>query len=60
MDIFHGTVLPQLDLLGFKGFDKTHNIGIIIGIASSTHADLEVIVRRLFDILMQGVLDTTV
>ena len=60
LDIFHGTVLPQLDLLRLKGFDKALSMGILIGVTLSAHADLKVIQGKLFDIRTRGVLDTTV
>ncbi len=60
LDILHGSVFPQLDHLGFEGFDKTLSIGIIIGIAFSAHADLKTIGLKLFEMLTRGILDTTV
>jgi hypothetical protein len=50
-DIFHGTVLPQLDLLRLKGFDKALSMGILIGVTLSAHADLKTIQSKLSYIL---------
>ena len=59
-DILHGTVLPQGDLLGCKGFYETLGISIFVGGTLPAHDDLKAIGLKLFDILTRGILDTAV
>jgi hypothetical protein len=41
LNIFHSSISPKVDLLGFQGFYKTLSIGIIIGVSLPAHADLK-------------------
>jgi len=60
LDIFHGSIFPKVDLLGLQGFYETLNIGIVMGVTLSAHADLKTIERKLFDILTRGILNTAI
>ena len=49
LDIFKGTVFPEIDFLGFKGFEKAFDRGIIVRIAFTRHADLYATIRVMDD-----------
>jgi hypothetical protein len=39
LDIVHGSIFPEVDLLGFQGFDETLSRRVVVGIPLAGHAD---------------------
>jgi len=59
-NVFQGSVLPEIDFLGFYGFHEAFGKGIIIRIAPPGHANLEIMAFELIDVVMGCVLHTPV
>jgi len=59
-DIFHGSVFPELDLLGFESFYETLSISIVVRVGLSGHADLKTVGLEFFDIVTRGILNTAI
>ena len=60
LDIFKGTVFPEIDFLGFKGFEKALGGGIIVRIDFTRHADLEAMIEQCLRVVVGSVLDATI
>jgi hypothetical protein len=60
LDIFKGSVFPEIDFLDFNGFEKALGGGVVVRIAFPRHADLESMLIEDFNIVMGSILDSPV
>jgi hypothetical protein len=55
LNIFQGSIFPEVDLFNLERFKKAFGGGIVIGIAFTGHADQEAILQESVNIFMGGV-----
>lgn len=60
LDILQSSVFPEIDLLGFQGFDEAFGGRIVVGISFSGHADPEAVLQQHLDVVVGGILNTPV
>ncbi len=60
LDVSHGLVLPEIDLLGLQGLHETLGRSVIVRIALAGHADPELIRPQDVDILMSRILHPSI
>ena len=60
LDIVHGSIFPEIDLLGFQGFDETLNRRVVVRIPLAGHADAEAVLMEDIHIVTRGILNTPI
>ena len=46
LDIVHGSIFPEVNLLGFQSFDETFSRRVVVGIPLAGHADEEAVLME--------------
>src|SRR5215471_10555795 len=59
-DIVESVVLHQIDLLDFEGLHEALGLGVVVGVAASTHRTPEAVLGKLGAIIVGGILRTPV
>lgn len=60
LDIVHGSIFPEVDLLGFQGLEETLSRRVVVRVPLPRHADPEVVREQRIDGVVGGVLDSPV
>jgi hypothetical protein len=57
LDIGHGSIFPEVDLLGFQGFEKTLSRRVVVGISFAGHADAEAMLMEDLHVVARCILN---
>ena len=60
LDIGHGSIFPEVDLLGFQGFDETLSRRVVVGIPLAGHADAETMLMEDLHVVARCILNTPI
>lgn len=60
LNVFQGSIFPEVDLLGLDGLEKALGGSVVVGIALAGHADPEAVLEEHLYIVVRGILDTSI
>jgi hypothetical protein len=57
VNVLKSPIFPKIDFLTLEGLNKAFSKGIIIGVSSTSHADLKMMILQPLDIFPRGILN---
>jgi len=60
VNVLKSSIFPEIDFFTLEGLNKTLSKGIVIGVSSTSHADLKMMILQPLDIFPRGILNPLV